>query len=60
MVRFDDGLKTARCDPERPQKLEAIEENRLLTEDPTDRSTLNAAIEMKNATIAYSIAVAPP
>ena len=30
-----------------------------LTEPPTETSTENAAIEMKNATIAYSIAVAP-
>ena len=33
--------------------------NMPLTEPPTETSTENAAIEMKNATIAYSIAVAP-
>ena len=33
--------------------------NMPLTELPTETSTENAAIEMKNATIAYSIAVAP-
>jgi hypothetical protein len=59
MVRFGDGLKVA---PKRQwdQKLVAMLENSPLTSVPIVTMTLNAAIEMKNAIIAYSIAVAPP
>ncbi|HZK91532.1 MAG TPA: hypothetical protein VFC56_15415 [Stellaceae bacterium] len=57
MERFDDSLKTTRR--ARLQKLVAIVANTPLTEVPTCTMTLNAAIEMKNAIIAYSIAVAP-
>jgi len=58
MERFGDGLKTASKAPA-VQKLEAICENSPLTWVPTERMTLNAAMEMKNAIMAYSMAAAP-
>jgi hypothetical protein len=62
MERFAGRLKTvagATAAARRLQKPAAIDENKAVTEDPVVTSTLNAAIEMKNATIAYSITVAP-
>jgi hypothetical protein len=51
----DRGARGKRC----RQNPAAIDENNPVTEVPIVTSTPNAAIEMKNATIAYSIAVAP-
>jgi hypothetical protein len=55
MERFGPGLKIAGAD----YQLLVMVWNTPLTELPIETSALNAAIEMNNATIAYSIAVAP-